>query len=672
MSTKLLTNNQRLNTAEQVLESIIEPSNTTFYVFVGDHSDHANSTLQDLYDNERTILYDAYNNMMWGKRVEEADVKLMIRNVPWEANTLYTMYDDTDQTLYEKDFYVIVDANSYLHVYKCLDNNMNAFSTVEPNFAHISGANSYVYQTSDGYRWKYMYSVDSANNLKFSSGTLFPIIANSDVSSNAITGAIDIVRVEGIGRGYDNYSTGTFDADDLRIGGDPLIYGMANATASAANGFYTGCICYISTGTGSGQYRTITDYYANSTGKFFTIDTAFIVPPTNGSEFQVYPEVRITGSGTQTTNAVARALINSFSSNSVYRVEMFERGEHYNYAVANVIANSVVQVEANAELRPIYSPFHGHGWDAGKELGARALCFAMKLEGDEGNTIPTQNQIQQIGLIRDPLFNNVIVEYANNVGNFIVDELVLELTPVLINQNATINTTSTVVTCNSADFENQLLPNEWILLQASNNDHYQLAQVNAITNSSYLTLKSNGFFACTSTKILQTNVSSNAYALSPNTTHCVLANVSGQLVAGDMLVGVQSGAMATVNTVSRGGVIKTFDTFVQMYKYVGAISSGSFIENETVYQSNVAVANALLHSANIDGGVLTMYTTRQLGSFVTGNTIAGVSSDAVADIEFKYEPELVFGSGDLLFLENIAALTRTANTNETLQFVFEF
>lgn len=672
MATKLLTNNQRLNSAEQVLESISEPANSVFYMFFGDHTQHSNAQLQPLYDNENLITYTCYQNMVFGKRVEEADVKLMIRNVPWTSNSLYSMYDDSANDLYNDDFYVIVDANSYLHVYKCLDNNQNAYSTVEPNFAHISGSNSYVYQTSDGYRWKYMYSVDSANNLKFSTSTLFPVIANASVSNAAISGAIDIIRVEGTGRGYDNYSTGTFDADDLRIGGDPLIYGMANTTASSVNGFYTGCVCYISTGTGSGQYRTVSDYYANSSGKFFEIDEAFSTNPTNGSEFQIYPEVLVTGSGTETTNAVARALVNALASNSVYRVEMFERGADYTYAIANVVANSVVQVQEVAELRPIYSPFRGHGYNAARELGAHHLCFAVKVSNTENDTVPVDNQLQQVGLLRNPLFANVVVEYDDLVGSFLVDEEVFEVTPVLLNSNATMNTTSAVISCNTADFENQVSSGEWLLLKASNNDHYQLAQVNAITNATHITITTNGAFACTSTKIMQSNVSSNAWVISPNATHVALANVSGQLGTGDMLVGCSSGAMATVNTVSRGGVIKSFDTFINMYKYVGTLSSGSFTQNETIYQGNVATANAVLHSANVDGATLTLYTTNQLGMFEVNNSVIGLTSGAVADVDEKHGPELLFGSGDILFLENINPLTRSANTNETIQFVFEY
>ncbi len=672
MATKLLTNTHRLNSAEQIYESIAEPANTAYYLFVGDHAIHSNAELQPLYDNERTITHDAYNNMVFGKRVEYSDARIMIRNVPYVANTKYIMYDDQANNLFDEDFYVMVDANSYLHVYKCLDNNQNNYSTVEPNFAHVSGSNTYVYQTSDGYRWKYMYSIDSANNDKFSSETLFPVIANTTVVAGAVSGAIDIIKVDGTGRGYDNYATGTFDSDDLRIDGDSTIYGLANTTASSVNGYYTGCICYISTGTGSGQYKTITNYYANATGKFFEIEEEFETPPTNTSEFEIYPEVIIIGSGTQTTNAVARALVNSVASNSIYRVEIFERGEHYNYAIANAVANTVVQVAANAELRAIYSPYHGHGYNAARELGAKSIAFSIKVANNEANTVPVKNQLQQIGILRNPLFANVAVEHSGLVGSFSPEELVYEVTPVRINANATINTTSALVSCNNADFINQVQAGDWLYLESSNNDNYMLGQVDSIDNASQITLTSNGYFACTDTRIYQSNITSNAYVLTTNSTHVMLANVSGLMSTDDILIGVVSGAKATVNSVSRSGVTKDFETFIQMYKYTGTMSSGTFSENEALYQGSITTANAMCHSADIDGGILTLYTTAQFGSFETGEFVIGNTSSAVAEIDAKYEPELVFGSGDILYIENIEPITRSANTNETFQFIFEF
>jgi hypothetical protein len=55
-----------------------------------------------------------------------------------------------------------------------------------------------------------------------------------------------------------------------------------------------------------------------------------------------------------------------------------------------------------------------------------------------------------------------------------------------------------------------------------------------------------------------------------------------------------------------------------------------------------------------------------------GATIVGANSGAVASLTDAHGPELVFGSGDVLYLENIEKVSRTANTSENFQIIFSF
>src|SRR5690606_24092684 len=105
--------------------------------------------IPEVLNNNRTVLVDAYRNMIMGKRVHENDLALMIRNIPYESGKVYDMYDDQDEDLDNKDYFCAVDEGSYIHVYKCLDNNRGAVSNAEPTFAHVVGANTDVYQTTD-------------------------------------------------------------------------------------------------------------------------------------------------------------------------------------------------------------------------------------------------------------------------------------------------------------------------------------------------------------------------------------------------------------------------------------------------------------------------------------------------------------------------------------------
>lgn len=661
--TNLLTKHYKKYLSNQVIESVSETSNTELYLFLGEHVDRTTNVIPTPVDDIREVYVDAYRNMICGKRLGESDLSLMVRNVPYTSGKAFAMYDDNDSTLFTKDFFCVVNAGANYHIYKCLDNNMGANSTVEPNFSHISGANTSVYQTSDGYRWKYLYTLSSTVYDKFSTTNYIPFVANNDVVGNAISGKVEIIRIQEAGKNYGNYGNGTFGSASIRVGGDPLVYEISNSSAvSTVNGFYTGSVIYLTSGTGAGQYRLIDDYYTNANGNFIQVNSAFTVSPTNGTTYDINPYVRVTGDGQQIANAEGRALINALSTNSIYRIEMFSTGNGYSYATAEVVANATVGVSSEAELVPIYPPHSGHGYDAAAELGCEHYGISVTLSNTESNTIPELNTFQKYGLLKDPLFSNVEITHAGADGLFVAGEPVYMVSPIQIATNGTINTTSTSLVAASAKFANQVAAGDVLYLEASNGTSQMLAHVSSVTNSSHIAMTVNGYFSCTEVLVHLANVTASGYVNSvTNTTSMLLSNVSGIMGAGDVYVGNTSGAKLSISSVSRNDVTKTFDTFVQMHKYTGTITSGSFQQDELVYQTNVATANGFLHSTNTDG-VTTFYVSNQVGDFSTSKSLVGNTSAATASITAKFSPELVFGSGEILYLENVPEDTARQNT----------
>ena len=279
-STLLVPGNFKIDVGS-IYKQTFANTNNDYYLFVAEHVDRSTDGIVAPVDTIEQMQINVYHNMIMGKRITSADTSFLIKNNPYQSNAVYTMYDDltvgptdADDDISDQNF-CIVNASSNYHVFKCLDNNMGAYSTVEPDFSHISGSNTAVYQTSDGYRWKYMYSVSSAQKTKFATSKYFPIIANTEVEDSAVAGAIDIIKIETTGLRYDNYFNGTLSTEAIRIDGNNLIYAVVNSISSSVNGFYTDCLLYLSSGTGSGQYKTITNYFANSTGKFIVVNSAF-------------------------------------------------------------------------------------------------------------------------------------------------------------------------------------------------------------------------------------------------------------------------------------------------------------------------------------------------------------------------------------------------------------
>ena len=774
---KLITKESRLHNARQFIESISEPANTAYYTFIGNHLEYANtSDIPQPNDSVSDTHIDVYRNMLYGKRIASGDVKLMIVRNDYTSNAVYSMYDDksgeSNISFFDSNYYAVVNADAFYHVFKVLDNNNGLPSTVQPEFSEVDATDE-IYQTSDGYVWKYMYSVDDTTVRKFATSEFFPVVANSIVSSAAKEGIINVIKVENAGRGYDNYCNGTFRIEDLRISGNSYVYSInASQSANTTSKFYRDCYLYVTAGTGAGQYSKIDDYVVNSSMKAIHIKTPFQIPLMADSVYEISPGVEIIGDGTETIKAEARAIVNS-SGNVIQRIEMLNLGENYKFASARVLADPVVGISNTASIRPVYSPPGGHGFDAASELGATRICISTKLSNSDVG-IPKSNDYRTFGLLRDPKFANVTVTYSNANGTFIADEKFYKVRGVKIEDGATVDTASAVLTA-PADFENQLSAGEYIYLKTA--DGYSLAVVNSVVNSSYITLTQNSVYSCTATAVYKTNIETTisnvnlsytsltgtvsvnttsanmngsgtsflsqlipnsshvfvyanssgggvlkkvvsviddthavlesncafanttakaqiiGYSITPSTSagigssegtitsiavgSFIAANVSGVLSTGDTIIGERSGAFATVDTIYRSGVAKDFSTFVQMQKYSVSSVDGAFIPDEVVFQSETGLiadqyANANFHSYVNDGVDVNYFMTNQIGVFNSGQRFIGVESSATANVVNKYSPEIEFGSGKVMYIENVDSINRSNTATEIIKFIFEF
>ena len=421
---KLITSYFRLHNVKQFIESINEPANTIYYVFGGKPTQYSlgDNTIDAPNSSVQTLNTKVYDEMVFAKKITTSDVAVMANRFNWTTGTVYNMYDSQDGDLEDKQFFVVSPEGGTYYVYKCLFNNNNKPATSQPLFS-ATGVDDVIYETADGYIWKYMYKVDATTFNKFSTSLYMPVVVDANVTSNAISGAIDVIKIETGGLFYNNYLSGSFTTSDVRYGGLPLKYRITAGDASSTNDFYRGCIIKIITGIGSGQYRKVTSYTTDGEYKFVYIDTPFTTTPTS-STFEITPEVLVYGDRRQSTNVAARALINSSSSNTIYKIDILNRGAGYFMATANAYASPVVRVSnsvTDAVLRPIIAPRGGHGYDVEGELYTSHLGISVKFSNTENDTISTDNDFRTVGVLKDPKFNNVKLNYNSLKGTGFTD-----------------------------------------------------------------------------------------------------------------------------------------------------------------------------------------------------------------------------------------------------------
>lgn len=669
MSINLSTTRMRVSTVNSIINYFANSLQNNMYFFVGDSLPHSNNMLQDVPTDVDGCYTLPYQNMIMGKQLIQNSFISCIANYPYVSNTVFAMYDNQDQNLFNGEiFYTIVNAGSFYHVFKCLDNNNGSPSTVQPDYTQIVGANTVLYQTSDGYRWKYMCSVDS--NIVNAAGTsvYFPLTPNTVVSNAAVPGSIDICLVEFGGKLYNNWILGSFATSDIAIAGDPTIFNCSNNIVSTTNGYYSNCILYLTSGPGIGQFSIINTSFSNNTGTYFKLNNAFTIQPTNGTTYQLYPQCIIQGTGREPQQVIARALVNATASNSIYRIEILQRGIGFaNTLGAFVYANTTVGVTSNAVIRPILPPPGGHGSSQQVELNATTLMIYTSLNSSEGNTLITTNQYQQIGLLVNPIFSNSHLTMAFVTSTFLAGETGYLVNPVQIQAQCTIQSGNNFLSTNNGSFSTQFGANSPVLLVSNNATTAQLAFVNNVVNANFLFLQSNVNFSCTSVIAYNPNIYGNVVISTVNSlTDIYVTNCPATMFAGSFLFGVTSGSYGFIGQIQRNDVTKGLNTFIQLYKYSVTIVSGSFIQNEEVMQGNTS---GFYHSGNTG----TIYLSGVNGVvFLSGQNLVGQQSGAMAQITKIYPQELIFGSGEVFYVENINPITRQQNQQESFRLAFSF
>lgn len=279
----IITNKFRLHNAEQFSESFSESSPNVYYLGIGrpqswgtltrgdsrtdyEGTDSSPTTPADSVSTE----FNSFDDLLAIKRVTGSDVSFVVPRRNWTTGTVYDIYrhdygdfvtgsssskvtsNSGATTLFDSTFYVV---NSNFNVYKCLDNDGNTASTVEPT--HTSTP---VQTLSDGYKWKYMYSLSASERTNFLSTDFMAVPTNSNagtgqssVISAAVDGAIDIIKIKSAGSGG---TDGTH-------------------TGIAIRGDGSGGVCSVTVS--GGQVTAVTVTTAGTGYRFATISNAQIV-----------------------------------------------------------------------------------------------------------------------------------------------------------------------------------------------------------------------------------------------------------------------------------------------------------------------------------------------------------------------------------------------------------
>ena len=301
----IITNKFRINNAEQFNESFSEASPEVYYLGIGRPQAFATQTRGDLRtENQGTdsaaitpadsIIeeFNTFDDLLAVKKLSSSDVSFVIPRRNWVTSTVYDYYrhdygnritgttsiqtaNSGATTLFDATFYALTTARN---VYKCLDNNNNAASTTEP-----TGTSTSVLTTADGYKWKYMYTLSATQQANFLSTDFMAVETNSTVSSAAIDGAINIVKIKSAGTGGTN---GTYTG--IAVRGD----GSSGTVSVVVSGGSVTSVTITNAGTGYtiAYIRNADIVTAGATG-LTGAEIDVIIPPKGGHGFDAVKQL---------------------------------------------------------------------------------------------------------------------------------------------------------------------------------------------------------------------------------------------------------------------------------------------------------------------------------------------------------------------------------------------
>jgi hypothetical protein len=415
-----------------------------------------------------SVETEFWQNVVAAKRVTSDNISLVIPRFDWKLGSVYQPYRDYTYLFdpdYPSQFYVLVDDT---RVYKCIDNNYGATSTIAPTHTDPE-----IRKLADGYRWKFMYQI-SEDKRKFMTKTVYDETLQSDtpyrrviiqgympvsyveylrmsdddrvlqwnVQESAINGEISFV---GIKEQYKPYLTvvNCLKPDNQNVIQEGYTAGHTGSVRLYSpyliglNGIYDNLILSIDDGPGEGQRRIINSYTYSATGNYGTVvlDSSLSVGLSAGnSKFSIVPNVQIEGDGfprDTTLNHFKEADIglkfgpalntgssggcdttNIYNQSYVDSYEIIDGGRDYTRAEFKAIKGltftagltGIGSLNDTAEI--VFSPPGGHGSNAIRELGTAAIMVVVEFSQTEKNTMTVANDYRQFGILKNPLLKN--------------------------------------------------------------------------------------------------------------------------------------------------------------------------------------------------------------------------------------------------------------------------
>lgn len=191
MVNAIITNTIKKDIINRIMNDANDPDNT-YYVAVGRSEDWNDSDAPPRIYNSGREERNFRHSIQSIKNI--TDISMVVPRYNWASGAIYSAYDDAQVGYPAQPYYVINNNNQ---IYLCVQQARNSAGAPIVSTAQPAGnTDGTPFQTSDGYIWKFLYSISALDAAKFISGNFMPVKFQGEVDSDSLITDVEQLAVQ--------------------------------------------------------------------------------------------------------------------------------------------------------------------------------------------------------------------------------------------------------------------------------------------------------------------------------------------------------------------------------------------------------------------------------------------------------------------------------------------
>lgn len=661
-----------------------------FYVFAAKSTPWPNDNAPPFVDNSvDEFEYKIPSELLFARYVDNGFSSLMIRRNDWTYGEIYDKYDYQDPLLFDKRFFVVTYEAGVYNVFKCLNNNKGVISTQQPLLSETAPDDVY-YSTTDGYQWKYMYTIDNLSYNRFATADYIPVIQNASVQGNAVSGSIETYIIDSGGANYNSYTNGYFT--EITVGGNNQYFGIQGPDTTiltiSSNNYTVGETVSQTYGGIVANGVVISQATANATAQLLSLRSVNNIF-TPGANVLIGETSLNQSTILDATSPDVASNNNFYNGCSLYVASGTGAGQLETISQYLVIGNARRVLLSNAfTITPdltskyIISP---RVKITGDGTGAKALSVVD----------PNTKQLTSIEVIdrgQDYTYANVTI--IGNTGLTFVTANNASVRAIMSPRGGHGFDATSELNAQQICFSATFSGTEGGKISGTGSQYRRIGLiVEPQYNNVYVTFSNTGATQASfgvGTFVYGSGSEATGKVINFYSTNSTIrmTNVVGIFASGDVLTSTYSNGVLAVNTSSNSVVTAVtnnpvvFDNRRLLICPTASLTGGTFSLNQQIVQVDglLDVGYGVIQELSTSGANTYIYLTEVEGYFqssdIPSNTYKYIYDNASREVRIQVndiiESDIVPHTGNILYAKNIEPVTRDSSQSETIKLIYGF